>query len=104
MHRTPRLAVAICLVALTVGLGYRWWSTLPEIEPTVAAPVPPAPPVVVRPMPPDPLVSTPLPASRPMVNPALAKGFATSTNYREFIAFAKTDVEHGGGAYASAAQ
>ena len=104
MPRSLRLGVAILVLGLASVASHRWWSMSPEVATPVAAPAPPAPAVAVRPMPFATLVATPLPASRPMVNPTLAKGFATSTNYREFIAFAKTDIEHGGGAYASAAQ
>lgn len=37
---------------------------------------------------------------RPAIDPTWRQAFSTSRNYREFIAAAKQDVAHGGGAYA----
>lgn len=74
----------------------RLWSEVPV--------APPTPPVASLSSAPPAAVETPPADKAPSINPARVKGFSTSSNYRKFIAFAKRDIAHGGGAYALQAE
>ncbi len=100
-----RVLLLFLAIAIAALLLMRLWSEVPVAPSPVVKPVAPStPPVASLSSAPPAAVETTPADKAPPINPALVKGFSTSINYRDFIAFAKRDIAPGGGAYAIQAE